>query len=99
MEFVLVGLNPGWNGSFSTIKMGTGLHKRLVMHSTNKHQPNIRHHTMNTTILKINDIRQFMKNSRLRKIFRPQRDKVRETGDKCMMRRFMICAAHQIQST
>jgi len=54
---------------------------------------------MNTTILKINYIRQFMKKSRLRKIFRPQRDKVRETGDKCMMRRFMICAAHQIQST
>jgi hypothetical protein len=37
---------------------------------------------MNTTVLKINDIRQLMKNSRLRKIFRPQRDKVRGNGNK-----------------
>jgi hypothetical protein len=54
---------------------------------------------MNITVIKINDIRQFMKNSRLRKIFRPQMDKVRWNGNKCRMRRFMICAAHQIQST
>jgi hypothetical protein len=37
---------------------------------------------MKTTVIRINDIRQFMKNSRLRKIFRLQRDKVRGNGDK-----------------
>jgi len=29
-------LNPGWYGTFSTIKMGSGLDKMLVMHSANK---------------------------------------------------------------
>jgi 1-aminocyclopropane-1-carboxylate deaminase/D-cysteine desulfhydrase-like pyridoxal-dependent ACC family enzyme len=54
---------------------------------------------MNTTVLTINDIRQFMKNSRMRKIFMPQRDKVRGNGNKWRKRRFMICTAYQVQST
>jgi hypothetical protein len=93
-------LNPGRYGAFSTIKMGSSLHK-MLSHAQCKQsiKPNIRHHPMNTTVLKINVIRQFMKNSRMRKIFRPQRDKVRRNGNKCRKRRFMICTAHQIQST
>jgi len=30
MLFVQVGRNPGWDGTFSTIKMGSSLHKRLM---------------------------------------------------------------------
>jgi hypothetical protein len=51
-----------------------------------KHQTKHSPSPLETTVLNINDIRQFMMNSRLRKILRPQRDKVRGNENKCMMK-------------
>jgi hypothetical protein len=79
------------------MKMGSGLRTRLVMHSANKaSNQTSAHHPTNTTILKINYITPLVQNSMLRKIFGPKREKLGATGEKCMMRSFMICTTQWI---